>query len=138
MKIEEVKQLLSRWEEATVTDAEERELRVYFLQNRDIPDEWRYAQTMFCGMEALGAERMPVKIRLHRRHHIVRWSAAAAAAIVCAVVCYTQFIHTPYCYIDGKPIYDKFIAMQTTSYLDGFATLDQQAQMFDDLMQETN
>lgn len=46
-----------------------------------------------------------------------------------------ELLRKPYCYIDGKPIYDKEIALQTTVYFDSFAILEAPDRLVDELIE---
>lgn len=56
---ERIEELLARYFSAQTTRAEERVLRAWFRQANELPEELRYAQTLFRGLEALARERMP-------------------------------------------------------------------------------
>lgn len=153
---ERIERLLERYFEAQTTDAEERELRDYFLQERNIPASLRYAQTLFCGLESLSAEQLPERSAqevadpaAHQAQPVVAafgrtislgrrlaslWGVAAAVAVLLGIFFYTEYTRKPYCYIDGVAIYDKEVAMQTTVYLESFSALDESARMVDELI----
>lgn len=56
---ERIEELLARYFSAQTSRAEERVLRAWFRQANELPEELRYAQTLFRGLEALARERLP-------------------------------------------------------------------------------
>lgn len=110
---------------------------------------------LFAGFRALAAERMPETARraigpfattaipenarsAHRTvrrplRRIVGRAIAVAAIIACGIVLGLQ-LREPYCYIDGKPIYDRETALAATEYLDGLAALQLPEQILDQLL----
>ena len=58
-----------------------------------------------------------------------------AAAVVAGILVLAGLVREPYCYIDGRPVYDREVALQTTVYLDSFAALDATSQIVDELME---
>lgn len=74
-------------------------------------------------------------VRTSRRpmHRIVGRAIAVAAVIACGIVLGLQ-LREPYCYIDGKPIYDRETALAATEYLDGLAALQLPEQILDRLL----
>lgn len=99
---------------------------------------------MLGGLEALSEERMPDAGRLTPRPAPVRtlmrrispwWGAAAAALVVVGVFLCVEWLREPYCYIDGRPVYDREVAIQTTAYFDAFSTLGASERMVDDLIE---
>ena len=46
---------------------------------------------------------------------------AAAAVVALGLFLCVEYMHRPYCYIDGQAVYDKDVAMRTTVYLQGFS-----------------
>ena len=99
---------------------------------------------MLGGLETLSEERMPDAGRLTPRPAPVRtlmrrispwWGAAAAALVVVGVFLCVEWLREPYCYIDGRPVYDREVAIQTTAYFDAFSTLGASERMVDDLIE---
>ena len=45
-----------------------------------------------------------------------------------------ELLRKPYCYIDGRAVYDKEAAMQATVYLESFSALDASGRMVDELI----
>lgn len=110
---------------------------------------------LFAGFRALAAERMPETARraigpfattaipenarsAHRTvrrplRRIVGRAIAVAAVIACGIILGLQ-LREPYCYIDGKPIYDRETALAATEYLDGLAALQLPEQILDQLL----
>lgn len=141
---ERIDELLERYFEARATEAEESELRglLHDAESADaLPAEVRL---MLGGLEALSEERMPDAGRLTPRPAPVRtlmrrispwWGAAAAALVVVGVFLCVEWLREPYCYIDGRPVYDREVAMQTTAYFDAFSTLGASERMVDDLIE---
>lgn len=141
---ERIDELLERYFEARATEAEESELRglLHDAESADaLPAEVRL---MLGGLEALSEERMPDAGRLTPRPAPVRtlmrrispwWGAAAAALVVVGVFLCVEWLREPYCYIDGRPVYDREVAIQTTAYFDAFSTLGASERMVDDLIE---
>lgn len=141
---ERIDELLARYFEARTTSAEESELRglLHDAESADaLPAEVRL---MLGGLEALSEERMPDAERLTPRPAPVRtlmrrispwWGAAAAALVVVGVFLCVEWLREPYCYIDGRPVYDREVAIQTTAYFDAFSTLGASERMVDDLIE---
>lgn len=71
--------------------------------------------------------------RIIRLRHVLLWSAAAAVAL--GVLLGVELLRRPYCYIDGKPVYDKEVALRTTAYFEAFAALDAPGHMVDELIE---
>lgn len=137
-----IEELLERYFAVQTTEAEERALHDYFRRTKKVPAELRDAQAMFAGLDALAAERMPKRAArrssarpfLNVRKASV-WGFVAAAALALGLFFAADLFRRPYCYIDGKAIYDQEVAMQTTRYLDGFAELDAAGRMLDELIE---
>lgn len=64
------------------------------------------------------------------------WGLAAAAVVALGLFFGVELLREPYCYINGKPVYDKEAAMQATVYFDSFAVLEMPDQLVDELIQE--
>lgn len=62
------------------------------------------------------------------------WGTVAAAVVAVGLFLSVELLREPYCYIDGKPVYDREVAMQTTAYLDSFALLEMPDQLVDELI----
>lgn len=73
--------------------------------------------------------------RSRSRRTRIWWVAVAAAVAALGLFLGAELLRKPYCYIDGKPVYDKTIAMQTTAYFDGFAVLETSDRLVDELME---
>lgn len=143
---ERIDELLERYFEARTTPAEESELRGLLrdAESADaLPAEMRL---MLGGLEALSAERMPgtdterqaprpVFVRTLMRRISPWWGVVAAAVVAVGVFLCAGWLREPYCYIDGRPVYDREVAMQTTAYFDSFAALGAPERMVDDLLE---
>lgn len=133
-----IEQLAGRWTEARTSEAEERELREW-LREEGCAASQRDLSLLFEGFEALAAERMPESAALRlpasggsrRRRMAVRWTIAAAAVVALGVILGAGVLRKPYCYIDGRPVYDREEALQTTAYFDAFAALDAPDRLLD-------
>lgn len=110
---------------------------------------------LFSGFQALAAERAPEPARrtidpfattaipadTHSTHRtarrplrrIIARAIAVAAVIAFGIVLGLQF-REPYCYINGKPIYDREKALAATEYLDGLAALQVPERILDQLL----
>ena len=120
---ERIERLAERWFAAGTTDAEERELR-----------EW-LRQAMLAGLDALAEERLPAERRVPlRRRMSPLWGFAAAAVVALGLFFCAELLRKPYCYIDGRAVYDKEAAMQATVYLESFSALDASGRMVDELI----
>ena len=64
------------------------------------------------------------------------WGVAAAAVAALGLFLSVELLRKPYCYIDGKPVYDKETAMRTTVYFDSFAALEIPDRLVDELIAE--
>ena len=65
----------------------------------------------------------------------ILWGVAAGAVVILGIFLGAEWLRKPYCYIDGKPVYDKEVAMQTTVYFDSFAMLDAPARLVAELIE---
>ena len=72
--------------------------------------------------------------RYGRRRRLF-WSVAAAAVVALGLFLGAELLRKPYCYIDGKPVYDREIALQTTVYFDSFAILEAPDRLVDELIE---
>lgn len=75
-----------------------------------------------------------VRNRYGRRRRLF-WSVAAAAVVALGLFLGAELLRNPYCYIDGKPVYDREIALQTTVYFDSFALLEAPNRLVDELIE---
>lgn len=133
-----IEQLAGRWTEARTSEAEERKLREW-LREEGCAASQRDLSLLFEGFEALAAERMPESAALRlpspggarRRRMAARWTIAAAAVVALGVILGAGVLRKPYCYIDGRPVYDREEALQTTAYFDAFAALDAPDRLLD-------
>lgn len=157
-RTENLDTLLAHWYAGETTDAEENRLRKYFATDDRPARELSLAQDdraidamLFAGFRELGSERMPEApslqsscssadsarpaIRPNRRpvRHILWKSTAAAAIITLGILLGLQF-RTPYCYINGEPIYDKETAMAATDCLKSLAALELPERMLEQLL----
>lgn len=141
---ERIDELLERYFEARATEAEESELRGLLRDAESADALPAEVRLMLGGLETLSEERMPDAGRLTPRPAPVRtlmrrispwWGAAAAALVVVGVFLCVEWLREPYCYIDGRPVYDREVAIQTTAYFDAFSTLGASERMVDDLIE---
>lgn len=139
---ERIETLLERYFEARTTAVEEAELHRLLREaepDGTIPAEVRL---MFDGMEALASEQMavaefrpaPLRQTLWRRMS-PWWGVAAAAVVAVGFFLCVEWFRQPYCYIDGRPVYDREVAMQATAYFDAFSALGTPERIVDDLME---
>lgn len=151
---ERIDRLVERWTQAQATEGEERELREWFRRTQCIPRELHDAEVLFRGLDELAAERIPGREehfqgrpegagagargrgsapRGLRWRRTVLWGAAAAVAAL-GLFLGAEALRRPYCYINGRAVYDRQTAMRTTAYLDGFSKLGHPVRMVDELM----
>ena len=143
---ERIDELLERYFEARTTPAEESELHGLLRDAESADALPAEVRLMLGGLEALSAERMPgadverqaprpVFVRTLMRRISPWWGVAAAAVVAVGVFLCAGWLREPYCYIDGRPVYDREVAMQTTAYFDSFAALGAPERMVDDLLE---
>lgn len=160
---ERIERLAERWFSGLATEAEERELRELLRREEDLPESLRDVALLFEGFEALAGECMPraeasgrmasplvdvpqgpdpeptglppelPHARSGRRMRLF-WGVAVAAVVAVGLFLGVELRREPYCYIDGKPVYDREVALQTTAYLDSFALLEMPDQLVDELI----
>lgn len=160
---ERIECLAERWFSGLTTDAEERELRELLRREEDLPESLRDVALLFEGFGALAGECMPsagtsgrmtsplvdvpqgpdpeptclpperTNARSGRRMRLF-WGGAAAAVAAVGLFLGVELLREPYCYIDGKPVYDREVALQATAYLDSFALLEMPDRLVDELI----
>ena len=66
----------------------------------------------------------------------LRWglSLAAAAVVGAGILLAAGWLRKPYCYIDGRAVYDREVAMQATVYFESLAALDTPNRLVDELI----
>lgn len=82
--------------------------------------------------------RMPgsgMPLRRSVRRFVPWWGVAAAAAVALGAFLCVELLREPYCYIDGRAVYDRETAMRTTAYLGSFAVLESPGRIVDDLLE---
>lgn len=164
VRLARLERLAQRWLAAEATDAEERELREGVRTTGELPETLRGIRVLLEGLEALSAERLPAARRgacplwglnpaaeeplreaagpepLKRRsapsRRILRWglSLAAAAVVGAGILLAAGWLRKPYCYIDGRAVYDREVAMQATVYFEPLAALDTPNRLVDELI----
>lgn len=77
MEKQYIQQLLDRYMAAETTQEEEALLADYFCTHLDVPAEWRTFSILFRGLRQGKAQEAP-----RRKPTLLRWSAAAAVAVV--------------------------------------------------------
>lgn len=77
MEKQYIQQLLDRYMAAETTQEEEALLADYFCTHHDVPAEWRTFSILFRGLRQGKAQEAP-----RRKPTLLRWSAAAAVAVV--------------------------------------------------------
>lgn len=146
-----IRALLARYDEGLTTEQEERELRTLLAAADTLPRDLRAATAIFDGFAALGTERLPERIedRMTIRPSITRqagwgsrlfgWSGWAVAAVL-AVGLFVALDReqAPYCYINGEPIYDLEVALESTSCLACLDQIDRSMELFDELILTTD
>ena len=128
--------------EARTSEAEERELRELLRGEADLPESLRDMALLFEGFGELAAERMAddrsadaPRIGSRSRRRIRWWVAAAAAVAAVGIILGVELLRQPYCYIDGRPVYDREEALQTTVYFASFAALEAPDRLLDELIE---
>jgi len=74
-------------------------------------------------------------LRRSVRRFVPWWGVAAAAAVALGAFLCVELLREPYCYIDGRAVYDRETAMRTTAYLGSFAVLESPGRIVDDLLE---
>lgn len=64
----------------------------------------------------------------------LRWGLALAAAVALGLLLGAELLRKPYCYIDGRAVYDREVAMQATVYFEPLAALDTPNRLVDELI----
>ncbi|MFG6341664.1 MAG: hypothetical protein K1V70_05845 [Alistipes sp.] len=157
---ESIDALSKRWYAGKTSDVEEQQLREAFLNPNDntdsgVCDSRQLEALLFAGFRELAAEQMSESrqtvvgpsettvppadkrpaLRIVRRPlHRIIWRAATVAAILVFGVVLGLQLREPYCYIDGKAIYDRETALAATEYLDGLTALRIPEQVLDQLL----
>lgn len=162
VRLARLERLAQRWLAAEATDAEERELREGVRTTGELPETLRGIRVLLEGLEALSAERLPAARRgacplwglnpaaeeplreaagpepLKRRsapsRRILRWGLSLAAAVALGLLLGAELLRKPYCYIDGRAVYDREVAMQATVYFEPLAALDTPNRLVDELI----
>ena len=123
MECNRVECLIELWLRGETTTAQERELRAFFTQSSSIPSHLEPYRVLFVGFAEMSKVQMLTpKGRITVSRTIWRYAMAVASVVVVAVAVSIYAFREPYCYINGKPIYDKAIAMQTTEYMANLET----------------
>lgn len=161
VRLARLERLAQRWLAAEATDAEERELREGIRTAGELPEPLRGIRMLLEGFEALAGERMPaaacgegpclgeeLRMRAPRfrteqvpqiRRSLsgrrgLRWGLALAAAVALGLLLGAELLRKPYCYIDGRAVYDREVAMQATVYFEPLAALDTPNRLVDELI----
>lgn len=135
--IERIDQLVELWLDGSTTDAEEHELRsLVEACSEALPARLVWVATAFGGFEALSEERNPQSVHrplyAHRQplrplQRVAVWALSAAAVVALAIA--ISIDREPYCYINGKAIYNAQIAMNETRCFEHLDELDQTMQV---------
>ncbi len=132
-----IRSLLTRYDEVLITEAEEHELRELLATTTDLPADLQAAALLFEGFSALADEQMPrtIPLRPTKSRVVQRWAwTAVAAAIVIGCFVALQALRTPYCFINGRPVYDAEEALMYTDCLAELERLDHSVALFDRMM----
>lgn len=133
-----LKETLARWYAAETTESEEQWLRETLLRE-SAEEEYAAERILFEGFGALAEERFEAGARRPQslplpppaRPRWRRWLPAAAAAVLLIGWVAAWQLRSPYCYIDGKPVYDRQLALSMTDCLEeleGLSALDAASQ----------
>ena len=140
---ERIEELAERWLTAQATAEGERTLRELVRRGAALPESLGDLGVLLGGLDDLAAETLPTErsfaLPAARRpllRRIAPFGLAAAAAIAVGLFVWMERLREPYCYIDGKAIYNKEVALSTTVYLDGFARLDDPVRLLDRMMDD--
>lgn len=128
MEYNEIKRLLDRYFDGETTLGEEQTLRRYFTSTADIPEDLRYAASMFAYAAKKRAQTRPMAAEAtlkrlpRRRFGVIAAATAAAACIALGAVIVFRSGNFPqnampdevYCYLDGRAITDRAEAEKVT------------------------
>lgn len=135
--MERIRTLASRYMEGLTDQTEEQELRRLLHEAKALPADLRALTLMLEGFDEVAAERLPARINRPLPPARPRWQWMVAAAAVAVVVVVASHLSTPYCYIDGQPIYDKEEALAYTECLSRLEYLDRSMDIFDNLLKNS-
>ena len=112
MNYKEIEILLEKYFDGESSLAEENLLKHYFLNNKRTHKEFDYAKAMFVQFKQEKGIQYSSKSK--GRTLFLRIATVAASIALIAVIAFNQIETSPkiiYCYIDGKAITDKKIAI---------------------------
>lgn len=140
MEQNKINTLIQLWLDGNTNASQERELQEYFKSNSEIPTELQPYKIIFCGFNSIKNDTLKndsVKdfvrdsavnkniTRKNKNIFIKVLSIAACISLLIGLFFTLKYYTEPYCYIDGKPIRDKSLAMQTTKELSDLNRLDE-------------
>ena len=113
-----------RYAQSLVLSSAEAEDVVHDLLERMWRDHERMELPQHVGAFVMTAVRNRCCDLLRRRQADVR-------RLALGVILGAGVLRKPYCYIDGRPVYDREEALQTTAYFEAFAALDAPDRLLD-------
>lgn len=129
-----IRRLVARYEEGLTEQHEEQELARLLREEKTLPSDLRSFALLFDGFDSLREERMPARLDHTATPRRPWWQWAVAAAAVVAVVLIVDHLRTPYCYIDGRAIYDVEEALASTDCLAQLEHLNRTTELFNTLL----
>lgn len=111
-----IRTLCERYFDGETTSEEEKTLRAYFRQVRDIPADLHSVKVMVCGLEDASVMTYKPAARARMTARKIFWGVVATAAAV--VICIGLFNREIYGYdAEGNAITDPKTALESTNYL---------------------
>jgi len=122
MDLKEIKILLDKYSEGNTSLKEEKILRKFFDETRDVPEDIMYAKHMFNSFTNEAGEKTGYTIKDHyvipiRKRNIYVLTGIAASILFVTglfLINNSQKDQIIYAYLDGKPVHDKQYAINET------------------------
>lgn len=115
MDYNRIKILLEKYFDAETTVSEEKELKTFFTHEKEIPQEFEFAQSMFAYIKKEQAVSYSKAIKYEKSNkRIFYYISSVAASILIILSTYFLFQKSDnqviYAYVNGKAITDKNVA----------------------------